>query len=279
MNFSFFITKDNGSGICRGRQISEKIPGSRVFLKENINREFLDKTICIWVKYVKGDGDLLKGIDLGKNFFIDIIDGTKGVRFARKNPEVGIIASSKSSHEYISKKLNRKDVILIPHHHCNFENETIPDRPIRNVGFVGHDTLNVFDHGLKELFMDIGLQFNSLIAPTTRESVVSFLLSIDIQIAATFGISPEKRLLKNSLKLSNGGSFKIPSVATPEISYVTDYDECFVKANDIESIVRSCKLLKDDRSLYRSISEKSFEKSKNYHIEEVVKLYEQTKSI
>lgn len=279
MNISFFITKNNGSGICRGEQISNNILGSRVFLKEDINIDLLNTTICIWVKFLKGDDKILNNIDISKNFFIDIVDGTKGIKFARKNSQVGVIASSRSSYEYMRKALDRDDVILIPHHHCNFENSVIPDRPIEKVGFIGCDPQNMFDEEFEKLLKNVGLHFVSLINPKTRESVVSFLQSIDIQIAATFGISLEKRYLKNSLKISNGGSFRIPTVATPEISYKSDYDECFITAYDTESIIKSCELLKNNKSLYKTIAEKSFKRSKDYHIDRIVELYEKTKNI
>ena len=115
--------------------------------------------------------------------------------------------------------------------------------------------------------------------------VSNFLQTLDIQVCYRNFIDiygkNSKRLrqitkhfmLKNSLKLANGGSFGIPTIAYPEISYKNDFDGCFVEVQKPEDIIIQCKKLKEDSVYYNNIANKAMEKAEQFHIENIAPLY------
>jgi len=265
MKFSFFIEKETkGSAICRGIQISEKIDNASWYNHKEFNIEEFKNDVCIWVKCFPNG-------KFPKRSFIDIIDKREALEFVKNNKNIGVIGSSITSVKYIEEYINR-DVILIPHHHCNFDNEIIPFRSVSSVGFVGDKNhyMQIKDCIENEL-PEIGLEFKKLINPKDRLSVVEFLKSIDIQIS--FRDKKEWQELRNPLKLSNGGSFKIPTIAYPEPSYLKEYKDLFLIAETGMEIISWCDKLKNNRELYNKYAEGSFNKSKNYHIDKIIKIY------
>ena len=72
-----------------------------------------------------------------------------------------------------------------------------------------------------------------------REHVLQAYRTMDVQIV--FRANLPDREICDALKLSNAGSFGIPTVAYPEVSYAAEYDGCFLPAHTI--IIRSSLVL------------------------------------
>jgi len=79
----------------------------------------------------------------------------------------------------------------------------------------------------------------------------------------------------NPLKLSNAGSYGIPTVAYPEPAYIAEWNDECLWASTISELVAQVKRLKETPSLYADISGRAVAKAEGYHIENIAQLYEQ----
>ncbi len=106
-----------------------------------------------------------------------------------------------------------------------------------------------------------------------RETAVEFYRTIDIQFS--FRPTHPRYIINhmNPLKLSNAGSFGIPTVSYPEPAYVAEWkDEC-IWSESITQLVKQAKMLSVTPSLYKELSEKAIKKAESYHIDNIAKLY------
>lgn len=274
-NISMFFNHLNGSGKCRGEQIC-----SYINAKSNPADNY-ENDICIWVKRVPYYPEKIP-----KHSYIDIVDGEGLLPFIKDNPDVGVIACSGSAKQYLDELNLPNKVVLIPHHHCNYERIKRPAREVKTVGFIGcSGGYRALPETLEKDLADIGLEFKYKVRYKNRMEVSNFLQTLDIQVCYRNFIDiygkNSKRLrqitkhfmLKNSLKLANGGSFGIPTVAYPELSYKIDFDGCFAEAIKPEDIIIQCKRLKEDSAYYNDIANKAAEKAEQFHIENIAPLY------
>ena len=278
-NISIFFNTRSGSGKCRGAQICN-------YINANANpADGYENDVCIWVK--RPPHDLKK---IPKYSYIDIVDGEKLFPFIRENPNIGVIASSIFSKNFLdelraSKQIDN-EVVLIPHHHCNYERIKRPERKIKTVGFIGHHCkYESLPKTLEKDLADIGLEFKYNVNFETRMDVSNFLQTIDIHICNRnfTEISKTDRILrknpmryamlKNHLKLANSGSFGIPTVSYQETSFKDEFDGCFVEALNPEDIIIQCKRLKEDSAYYNDIANKAMERAEQFHIENIAPLY------
>jgi len=269
-DISFFMNHIAASGKCRGIQVARYINGKIKPI------EGYENDVCIWVKkipYVE---------KIPEKSYVDVVDGEALLGWIQKHPKVGAIASSELCYNYLKELLPKNEIVYIQHHHCNFERYTRPEREVKTVGFIGCNiTYNLLPKTLEKDLADIGLDFKFMTRYKSREHVCEFFKDIDIQVCyrnleASIGKSVRLRghaNLKNSLKVANGASFKIPTVAFPEPSYKIDFDGCFVEALRHEDIVAQCKKLKENKNYYDDIVNKAIEKSEKFHIENVTPLY------
>jgi len=284
-NISIFFNTRSGSGKCRGAQICN-------YINANANpADGYENDVCIWVKrppYYPDTNVLVSKIP--KHSYIDIVDGDGLLPFIRENPNIGVIASSSLSKEYLdelcaSKEISNK-VVFIPHHHCNYERIKRPDREVKTVGFIGcPGGYGALPETLEKDLAAIGLEFKYKVRYKNRMEVSDFLQTIDIQVCYRDFISIYKGnrvkmrqisrhiKLKNPLKLANGGSFGIPTIAYPEPNYKNDFDGCFAEAHKPEDIIIQCKRLKEDSAYYNDIANKAMERAERFHIENIAPLY------
>jgi len=272
-NISMFYNHLNGSGKCRGLQICD-------YINAKVNpADGYENDVCIWVKRRPYD---LQNIP--KHSYIDIVDGEKLLPFIKDHPNVGVIASASLSKKYLNELSN--EVVLIPHHHCNYERIKRPAREVKTVGFIGcSGGYGALPKTLEKDLADIGLEFKYKVRYKNRIDVSDFLQTLDIQVCyRNFtdrykGNRVKQRqimrhsMLKNSLKLANGGSFGIPTIAYPEPTYKNDFDGCFVEALNPEDIITQCKRLKEDSAYYNDIANKAMERAEQFHIENIAPLY------
>ena len=282
-----FITNPWASAMIRGEQIAARLLDAVVYQHTNVASENVRRDdVCIFVKSFPGCGwpEMIKQVKVGK-CYLDIVDSSialenacgKGETDVARHMDLGIIAIGKLSYEYISNYLNRDDIILIPEHHCNFE-DVVRDasRDVLKVGFCGYqENFHLDPVVVGRALADIGVKFIYHINPEDRNVCCRFYGSIDISLSFRDQISPDMANLKNPLKLANAGSFGIPTVAYPEPNYVAEWDGCFAKVENLEQIVRTVRILKDSKAAYENLSGLAYEKSKEYHIKKILPLYEE----
>ena len=211
------------------------------------------------------------------NLYLDLIDSDNTIDVANAIPNAKIIAITDIMKDYLSCHI-KNDIVVIPEHTCNFDNEVREDREVKVVGYVGSTQcfdLDVFE--VKEALNSIGLDFRFLTSETmdvTREDICEFYKSIDIQLAFRLpNIAVRKPIYRNPLKIFNAGSFKIPTVAFPEISYEICAGTYFLEALNLASVIDKCYMLKNDDSLYDFYSNRVYEWSKQFDIVKVANLY------
>jgi glycosyltransferase involved in cell wall biosynthesis len=271
-NFSFFYAR-GGSGYIRGKQMAQYLGG-----KENPTEGY-ENDICIYVKVHPPDSHPLHS-------YLDVDDSGVAVLHVKTHPELGVIAISEIAKDYLEEFLGRRDVVFIPHQHCNFERRVRPDRPVKTVGIIG-SKVTAFEYPIqpfREKLAKMGLElkfeedywntYKTNEKQEMRLNVADFYYSIDIQV----GFRPKpiywiRDHLQNPNKLGNSSSFGIPMVAYPEPSYEREWDGCYVPARTIEEMLAQIKRLKDDPVFYKEIADRALKRSENYHIDQVAKRY------
>ena len=247
------------SGRIRGKQVCNFLGA-----KKNPDAGFEDD-VCIFVK-------MTPAISKWGKLFIDPVDAPRFINFLKLKPEYSGIAISKVAYEYMTS-IMKNEIVLIPQHHCNFNKEKRPHREVKVVGFCGeHDTFAPFENEIREKLKKIGLELYFKYTYKNRNGVVGFYKDIDIQII--WRVSPGYiEQLKNPLKLSNAGSFDVPTVAIPEPNFVAEYDGCFLPCNTIDEMIGLCEDLKNDSVLYYKMADKAAARAENYHFSNIAKLY------
>ena len=268
MNISIFNTR-GGCGIVRGNQVAEFL-GARLNPKSGYEND-----LCIYVK--------VKPQTYPKHSYYDFVDGAYNIDWLKAHPDIGVIAISPSSQKYLSKVLNRNDIVCIPHHHCNYERHLRPERPVKVVGIIG--SKNSFQYPIEKIrddLKDMGLtllyeeDFWNTYAKSMnpRQAVKAFYEQIDIQIVwRPKPWSPRFDVYRNPLKLENASSFGIPTVAYPEPSYVREWDREFAHAESIPQLISLIRMLKEYPEVYKNMSKRALGKAELYHIDTIKKLY------
>ena len=258
-----FFTRPGGAGIIRGKQISEYIDGKLNPI------DGYENDICIYIKCVPPK-------NYPKHTYVDVIEDSAGLRWAKSHPDVGIIASSKSMYDHLRLTLKNK-IVFIPQHHCNFEQWIRPLRDIKVAGIIGNKAAFQYPlDKLRERLEYINIELKTLIKHDfqSREEIVEFYKNIDIQLVWR----PENDTpLRNPLKIINAMSYGIPTVAYPEITFVEECSGLFSEATTIDKLIQEVKWLKDALHWYYMYARVGVHKSVNYHIDTISKLYLQLK--
>ena len=269
MQISVFHRSGSG-GICRGIQVAKAI-GAKINPKEGYEND-----LCIYAK-------VIPLVNIPKHAYMDVNDAPRALHWMQEHPEVGVIAVSEVQKEYLEKELGRKDIHLIPHHHCNYERFRRVDRPVEVVGIIGSQ--NAFQFPIKEFRnrlkgLGLTLKYDENYwekygkSPDPRKSVIDFYKTIDIQVAwRPTAWSPGYDPLRNPLKLSNAGSFGIPTIAYPEPSYMREWAGSFIPAKTIEDVYHQLRELKTNPTLYKIMSERTMETAEKYHMDHIKQLY------
>jgi len=205
----------------------------------------------------------------------DVLDGGMNrlarVRTKTRGP---VIAASREQETVLREYFGKRPVFLIPQHHCNFRNETRPDRPVRTVGCIGGDSAVQWPHyAMKRLMGEIGLEWRFCYEYNRRRKVVAFYRELDVQVS--WRPTHPRGIIRhmNPLKLSNAGSFGIPTVAYPEPAYTAEWkDEC-LWADSIYDMVSKVRQLKESPAMYSEASAIALTKAKEYHIDRITSLY------
>ena len=260
-NISIFKRKTM-SGYIRGEQIAPYIPAKLS------PQEGFEDDVCIFVKWSPAIPKWWKR-------YIDVIDRHQCLDFLKRHPDCGAIAISKTAVEYIRGELGGKnEIAYIPQQHCNIERlKRDKSREVKVVGFCGeYHTFQPFEEEVRRRLKDVGMELNFYHTYKTRQDVMNFYLSIDVQIV--WRAEPGYiKMLKNPLKLSNAGSFGIPTVAYPEDNFVAEYGSSFLQVRSIPEMVTAVEALRRDSKLYSQYSLAVERKAEEYYITNIAKLY------
>jgi hypothetical protein len=233
--------------------------------------------VCIFIKCAPSD----KVFEHVKRTYVDVVDSYGVIPWLRNHPTVTAIAISQIGVDYLKNQLGRDNVVFVPEHHCNFENVTVNVHKPTVVGFCGYNDNFHLDFGMvEEALKPLGLQFIWLTdfeGSGGREKVCRFYRAIDIHL--TFRRDGGNRNLvpaiKNPLKLANAGSFGVPTVGFPEVSYVDEWDGCFMPAHSLDELLMWCDRLVREPKLYQEMSGTAIRRAADYHIDVIVEKYKE----
>ena len=263
MRFSFFSPVRGGPGEIRGRQMADRLGGR--FNPE----DGYEDDVCV---YVAGTGP---GNGEPRLAFYDVLD-THRSRLARvkRKTKGDLIAVSLTHRQALREYMPGREVHLIPQHHCNFDRERRPERPVRRVGCIGGDSAVQWPHyAMERMFAEIGMEWVFCRDYSRRRKVVEFYRGLDVQVSWRPTHARGLELHMNPLKLSNAGSFGIPTVAYPEPAYIMEWGGSCVWASTIHDLIERVGKLRDDRCLYEAMSVEASRKAEEYHIDRIAKLY------
>ena len=265
-----FITNRMGwpSEFTRGLQMAKHL-GCKV--NEPIDTD--DVVICIKCMLPDSIGTQLK------RYYIDFIDDVNTSELCRRVPYAKVIVLTDAMKEYLETRVPNT-IVVIPEHTCNFENDIRIRKEVTTVGYVGSKQCFFLD--VDELTAKLkanGLDFKFLTCEdktVTREDVCAFYKSIDIQVAFRPDANDcRPSVFRNPLKLINAGSFNIPTVAYPEFAYREAAKTSYIDAIDLDDAVHSCCILRNDKTLYDFMANRSYEFSQDYTIDKIAKLYKE----
>jgi hypothetical protein len=244
------------SSVVRGKQIAD-------YLGAKFNPvEGFENDTCIHIKprnlkFVK-DGD-----------YVDILDEPPAAVFLLKNrPNIKIIAMNNPHAEWL-RSVIPNEVIIIPHAHVNFENIRRDRKEIINCGYIGtnksyHIKIN---KEVGKRLVEAGFNFTPLFSFTTREDILNYYKTIDIQIIGYFDFIKDVPWYHEK-KIVDAMSFGIPTIAGEKLGY-RDINDFYIHANNLDELVSEAVKLRNGWDAERLIK-----KAEEYHISNVAKLYE-----
>jgi hypothetical protein len=267
VNFSFFCIVPGGPGEIRGKQMADVLGG-------RFNPESGSEDDCC--VYILGSSPK-DGLE-PRCAYHDVIDcgWARLARVKRKWRNGHIIAVSKVQFEALQEYFPERKLFFIPQHHCNFKRETRPDRPVLRVGCIGGDSAVQWPHhAIARHLAEVGMEWHFEHQYHRRWKVVEFYKTLDIQMSFRPTHERDQAFIRhmNCLKLSNAGSFGIPTVSYPEPAYVGEWkDEC-LWGSSMRDVLSEVKRLRDDPGLYAEMSARARAKSEEYHIDRIADLY------
>lgn len=252
------------SSITRGEQIADYI-GARLNPTDSYQND-----ICIYVKppYEPGDDFVFEG----KKAYLDICDVPVLIDVVKKHPEVAVISDSKMSFETLKAILPNK-IVNIPEHHCNFERLRRKRKEITTVGCIRNSgSFKYMPKGIKERLSERGIELIEFDKIFTRADVVNFYLNIDIQIIWRPYMDSSKNKLRNPMRIINASSFGIPTIMYEEKS-AEEMEGCYIPVHTLDEFLAELDKLRSNPKLYEQYTKRCIEKSEEYHIENIAKLY------
>jgi hypothetical protein len=208
-----FFTSPWQSGEIRGRQIAAALRDRGVDTVVDPSTLHCDD-IVISIK-MSLSPEIVKHV---KRVIVDVIDSGGVIPWVRGNEKVEIIAIGDLSAKYLTSEIPGRKLWIIPEHHCNSEGtKVLSPRPFF-AGYCGsREGFQLNPDDLARDLAPLGIRFAAFDNVKTRDEVIRFYRSIDLQIC--FRRDQPHAELKNPLKLANAGSFGVPTIAFPELSY------------------------------------------------------------
>ncbi len=262
-----FLREDKTTGVFVTR-VSSRIRGEEIsaFMETKYNPEVRDG-VCIYLKPRQLDG-------LQDGDYVDILDEISLIPKLKERPKINVIAMSQIQYEYLTQNLKNK-VVLIHHHHINFERF----RRTRNKklvgGAIGHSSHA--DNQYKEIKRALSgsdIDFAPILSYKTRQDMLDFFKRIDFLV--TWNIDEYKdHPHSHPTKLINAAAFGIPTLSQPIAGY-KEFAEFYIPIafENMDSLVTEAVKLKDTQ-YYQSWSDRVFNEAEKYHISEIAELYKQ----
>jgi hypothetical protein len=126
--------------------------------------------------------------------------------------------------------------------------------------------------GMKERLAERGIEFLEFAKIFSRADVVNFYLNIDIQIIWRPYMNQSKNELRNPMRVINSSSFGIPTIMYEEAS-AEEMDGCYIPVLTLEDFLKELDKLRSNPNLYEQYAKRCIEKSEEYHIDNIAKLY------
>jgi hypothetical protein len=188
-----------------------------------------------------------------------------------------LLAVSETQYADLARVAPNRQIHLVPQHHCNFECELRPaDKPVRRVGCIGGDSAVQWPHyAIERMLGEVGLEWEFCSSYHRRKRILEFYRRIDIQISWRPTHARGLVLHMNPLKLSNAGSFGIPTVAFPEPAYMQEWPKACVYADTITVLIAQVRMLAEDPAWYAEMAQRARERAADYHIDRIADLYRQ----
>lgn len=154
----------------RGEEMAQHLGG-----KFSIDGKYDESDTCIYLK--PRSLDRVRDQD-----YVDILDdGHLLIPQLKLRPKIGVIVYNLHYLDYLKKELPN-EIIYIPHHHINFDNEIrTKNKPLVG-GMIGPAIPEVYDiyEKIKASLGDI--EFKSAFLNNTREEMLNFYKEIDFQV-------------------------------------------------------------------------------------------------
>ena len=254
------------SGLIRGEQVADFLHAP--YNPENVTADDTVVLVKSWNEEVP---------EHCKKTYVDIIDVDVLFPDIYRHPNVTVIVLTELAKCYAGARLPN-EVIVVPQHHCNFEDRRRPDREVKTVGYVGCSIGLYLDKS--KLAYELAREgFDFIYQPLnykemTRENLVDFLMRIDINIMfrPPMVIPGAPQELKDPLKIVNAMSFGIPSVAFPCPGNL-EVQGKYIEARCADDIVRSCKKLRSNWASYQEFKSEGIQFAAKKHISKVAEEY------
>ena len=270
---SFFAKRtyllDHPDGGVFLQRVSARIRGEEIskYLGAKYNpTEGYEDDVCIYVKP--------HSIDHIKNgSYIDVLDDSHGVHKLKSRPGLKVIAMSQVHYEYLKNTLTN-DVVLIPHHHINLKRVKRDRQEIKVCGYVGPPTAyhKHTNEIIKEVLSQVDLEFKPLTKYQTRQDIIDYYRTIDIQVIGYFGYHDQSPY-RHPTKIFNAASFGIPTIAALTNGY-KEAKHYYVPVNDMRHLRKEVNKMKQEEQ-YKVWTDRVAKKAEEYHISKIAKLYKQ----
>lgn len=250
------------------QRVSSRIRAEEIthYLGAKLNpREGFENDVCIYVKPTRLD-------HIKDGAYVDVLDDLYTFEHLKERPGIKVIAMSLPHFEFLKKEL-KNEVILIPHHHINFERIRRSRKKIITCGYVGVNTAShrSLNHKIKRALRKVNLYFVPLFLFQTRQDIINYYQSIDIQVIGYFDYHDIPYY--HPTKIINAASFGIPTVAGRRLAY-KEFDNFYIPVDNMDELLTEIEKLKD-RKYYNQWSDKVAKAAEKYHISNIAKLYQQ----
>jgi len=282
---TFIGFSNRSSGIIRGKQISNFIPGSD-FVDVDFPTKPKNKiTIHVrkfnddYAKYCKSKNVKI-GFDIADNLVTDYlygrVDKDDFSRYVNQYCDFYIVNNDLMKDQI--SKITDKKVYVIPHHSCNFNRKYKEVLVPKRIGYVGVPEYTINEKQIQNFCSKNNLSFINK-NPQTHEELESVFDEIDIGIiffekeSIKPGVYERTLKYKPNTKLTNFQSFGIPTICLPYESYIQFGDKQCMFVENFDELEQSVVTLTKDEKLFKELSKKSIKVAEKYHISNVVEYY------
>lgn len=288
---AFIGMKERTSGLIRGIQISGVINDSR-FFDINLNRQEilkLNDAIVVFIRQI--DVDLAKRLKHQNcKIVYDLLDrpvadqhkqypnGENEIDWSHYVNNVdGIIVNNSSVLLKMKKFIDDERISVIPHHAVNFEKHRIDVKQnVETLGFIGiQNQFDAYDD-VENLCKKYDINFVHK-HPNTRIECHELMKTIDIGaiFVENCGYKSYVHQFKPNAKLTNFQSYGIPTVSSGYKSFEEFGGDAWLLITSKNEFIEKLEMLICDHKLRMDISNRSYEWAKQFHINNIAKLYEQ----